>query len=212
MKPYSDYGPRLTRQILCDLTAVLVIAGWVRLGNWVYTQVEKLTEFGVRMEESGAGFRETMTDVADTMEGVPFIGAGIRAPFDAASRAGAELEAAGQAQQEAFTTLALALGVGVAALPIAAVLVVWLVPRLRFAIRAHATQRLARSGAGVDLFALRALLKQRPAALLAAHPDPAQAWRRRDPEGLAALAGLELKANGVRLRNPRVGPPTRALP
>ncbi|PKQ26189.1 MAG: hypothetical protein CVT64_06930 [Actinobacteria bacterium HGW-Actinobacteria-4] len=204
MKPYSDYMPRRIRQILCDVTAVLLIYMWVRIGNWVYTQVEKFTVFGERMEESGAGFRRTMTDLGNDFGSVPFIGDGIRTPFDAASRAGAELEAAGQAQQQAFTDLAIGLGIAVSAGPILTILVLWLVPRIRFAIRAHKAQALANRGAGVDLFALRALLNQKPEVLMRALPNPADAWRSQDRTALLVLADLELRSTGVRLsRKPK---------
>lgn len=203
MKPYSDYVPQRTRQIICDITGVVLIYIWVRIGHWVYSQVEKLTIFGEHMESSGAGFRRTMTDLGDTLGSVPLIGGGIRAPFDAASRAGAELEAAGQAQQQAFTDLAITLGIAVATGPILAILLLWLVPRIRFAIRAHRTQSLAKRAAGVDLFALRALLNQKPEVLMRALPNPADAWRSQDRAALAVLADLELRSSGVRLRGRR---------
>ncbi|MEX0913540.1 MAG: hypothetical protein WDZ57_01180 [Demequina sp.] len=208
MKPYSDYLPHRTRQILVDLTAVGLIALWVWIGRWVYEQVEALTAFGVRMEESGAGFRRTMDDAGDSLGSVPLIGEGIRAPFDAASSAGAELEAAGQAQQDAFTALATGLGIAVAAGPIAGILLVWLVPRVIISIRAASARKWLATGAGMDLFAARALLHQRPRRLLKAHPDPAGAWRRDDADAIAALATLELRSLGVRPRTTRgLGPP-----
>jgi len=200
MKPYSDYLPHRMRQIACDLTAVALIALWVWVGRWVYNQVVTLTEWGERMEDSGAGFRRTMDDAGDSLGSVPLIGDGIRAPFDAASSAGAELEAAGQAQQEAFTALATGLGIAVAAGPIAGVLLLWLVPRLIVSVRAASAKKWLATGAGMDLFAARALLHQRPRRLLKAHPDPAGAWRRDDPEAIAALATLELRSLGVRPR------------
>lgn len=198
MKPYSDYIPHRLRQILCDLSAIGLIAMWVWVGRWVYDQVVTLTEWGVRMENSGAGFRRTMDDAGDSLGSVPLIGDGIRAPFDAASSAGADLEAAGQAQQEAFTTLATGLGVAVAAGPITAILLLWLVPRIIASVRAASAQRTAKADGGLELFAVRALLRQRPRALLRAHPDPAGGWRDGDPEAIAALARLELRSLGVR--------------
>ena len=118
MKLYSDFGPRRTRQIIGDVLALAAVAAWVWLGITVYQLVENLAAFGVQMEEAGAGFKETMTEVGDTLGSVPLIGPGIRAPFDGASGAGGALESAGQSQQIAVNQLATGLGIGIAALPI----------------------------------------------------------------------------------------------
>jgi hypothetical protein len=199
MKPYSDYAPQRIRQVLCDLVAVTFIYLWVRLGTWVYSEIVALKQWGQSMEGAGSGFRSTMTDVGARLGEVPFIGDAVRGPFDQASRAGAELEAAGVQQQEAVQNIALITGVSVAVLPILSILVMWLYPRVRFAVRAHRSKQLALTGAGVDLFALRALLNQRPHRLLAIHADPAGAWRSQDPDVIAELARMELHASGVRL-------------
>lgn len=200
MKLYSDFGPRRTRQIIGDVLALAAIAAWAWLGVAVYQLVENLSAFGVQMEEAGAGFKQTMTEVGDTLGGVPLIGGGIRAPFDGASGAGGALEAAGQSQQVAVNQLATGLGIGIAALPILTILVLWLVPRIRFARRAGRAKAIVKSGAGIDLLALRALATQKISALTTVDPDAMAAWRRGDETVMRALAQLELKSSGVRLR------------
>lgn len=199
MKLYSDFGPRRTRQIIGDLVALAAIAAWVWLGITVYQLVENLAGFGVQMEEAGAGFKETMTEVGETLGGIPLIGGGIRAPFDGASGAGGALEAAGQSQQVAVNQLATGLGIGIAALPIIMILVLWLVPRIRFVRKAGRAKAIVKSGAGIDLLALRALATQKISALSAVDPDAMAAWRRGDETVMRALAQLELKSSGVRL-------------
>jgi hypothetical protein len=198
MKLYSDFGPRRTRQIIADLVSLALIVAWVWLGVTVYTLIENLASYGVQMEDAGAGFRETMTQVGETLGGVPVIGEGIRAPFDGASDAGAALEAAGQSQQVAINQLATGVGIGIAALPILTILLLWLVPRLRFIRRAGRAQKLIESGAGVDLLALRALASQKIEALTEVDRDAMAAWRRGDEVVMRKLAALELKASGVR--------------
>ena len=200
MTLYSDFGPRRTRQIVGDVLALAAIGAWVWLGITVYQLVENLAAFGVQMEEAGAGFRETMTEVGDTLGNVPLIGGGIRAPFDGASGAGGALEAAGQNQQIAVNQLATGLGIGIAALPIVMILVLWLVPRIRFARKAGRARAIAKSGAGIDLLALRALATQKISALAEVDADAVAAWRRGDETVMRALARLELKSSGVRLR------------
>ncbi len=201
MKLYSDFGPRRTRQIIGDVLALAAVAAWVWLGITVYQLVENLAAFGVQMEEAGAGFKETMTEVGDTLGSVPLIGPGIRAPFDGASGAGGALESAGQSQQIAVNQLATGLGIGIAALPIVMILVLWLVPRIRFVRKAGRATAIVKSGAGIDLLALRALATQKISALSAVDPDAMAAWRRGDERVMRSLAQLELKSSGVRLQD-----------
>jgi hypothetical protein len=199
MKPYSDFAAHRTRQITVDVIAVAAIAAWIWLGAFVYSLVIGLTDFGLQMEQAGAGFRSTMTDVGDDLGGVPLIGSGIRGPFDSASSAGATLESAGQSQQLAVANLATGLGWGIALVPALMILAIWLVPRIRFMRRAGQARSLARSGVALDLLALRALSNQRLPELAAVDSDPAAAWRRGDAAVMRALAALELKSAGVRL-------------
>lgn len=206
MKIYSDYAAHRSRQIFVDVLAVGAIVAWAWLGYTIYTLVMNLAEFGVQMEEAGKGFKDTMTEISGSLGDVPLIGGGIKAPFDAASDAGAHLESAGVAQQTAVEQLATGLGVGIAVLPILTILIFWLVPRIRFVRRAGVAKRLLDSPASLDLLALRALSNQKLAALAAINPDVAGAWRRNDAEVVRSLANLELRSSGVRLRGDAVTP------
>lgn len=199
MRLYSDYPGRRTRQITTDIVALVFIAAWVWLGIVVYGLVENLSDFGAQMEDAGAGFRDTMTEAGETLGSVPLIGSGIRTPFDNASGAGLALEQAGQSQQVAVNQLATGLGIGIAALPILTILLLWLVPRIRFARKSGDARRLVSSGIGIDLLALRALATQKITTLREVDPDPMAAWRRGDQEVLRRLARLELQSSGVRL-------------
>jgi len=201
MKWYSDYAAHRSRQVFADVISVALIGAWAWLGWTIYTLVMNLADFGVQMEESGKGFRDTMTDISGKLAEVWLIGDGIKAPFDAASDAGKTLQEAGVAQQEAVEQLATGLGFGIPVLPIVMILVFWLVPRFRFALRAGTASKLVRQGASVDLLALRALATQKVTDLAAISPDTAGAWRRSEPEVLRALAALELRSSGVRLRD-----------
>ncbi|MCU1425445.1 MAG: hypothetical protein JWM51_1736 [Microbacteriaceae bacterium] len=200
MKLYSDFAAQRSRQVTTDVLALVAIGAWVWLGAFVYSLVSGLTDFGRQMQTAGAGLRSTMTDVGDELGGVPLIGSGIRGPFDSASDAGATLEAAGQSQQVAVQQLATGLGLGIALIPVATIVILWLVPRLRFARRAAGARSLASEGAGRDLLALRALATQKLSVLGTVDPDPAAAWRRGDPEVLRSLAALELRSSGIKMR------------
>lgn len=199
MKLYSDFAGRRTRQISTDVLALVLIGAWVWLGITVYGLIANLATFGVQMEDAGAGFKDTMTEVGETLGSVPLIGGGIRTPFDGASGAGHALEQAGQSQQVAVNQLATGLGIGIAALPILMILLVWLIPRVRFVRRAHNATSILTAGAGIDLLALRALATQRVTALADVDPDAMAAWRRGDEAVMRKLAQLELRSAGVRL-------------
>lgn len=196
---YSDFGPRRTRQIIADVVALGLIAGWVWLGITVYTLVHNLAAFGKQMQEAGQGFSTTMTEAGDTLSRVPFIGGTIRAPFDRASSAGGSLEDAGLSQQVAVNQLAFGLGIATAALPILVILLLWLAPRIRFAQKSAQVKAAVRAGAGIDLLALRALATQKLTALAQVDSDAMAAWRRGDAQVMRALAQLELRSSGVRL-------------
>lgn len=199
MKLYSDFAPRRTRQILFDLFSLAFAVGWVWLGSTIYALIDDLAQFGVQMEEAGAGFRKTMTEVGDNLGGVPLIGSGIRTPFTGASEAGSALETAGVSQQELTHQLALTVGIGVALLPILMIASVWLATRGRFIRRAGRTKALVRAGVGIDLLALRALSHQKIATIASLDPDAAGAWRRGDGAVMRRLARLELESAGIRL-------------
>jgi len=200
MKIYSDFAGRRTRQIIADLAALAGIALWVWFGVTVFTVVNQLAFFGQQMEAAGAGFEGAMSEVGQTLGGIPLIGPGIRIPFDGASSAGGLLESAGQAQQEGVLALALTLGIGSAALPVVTILLVWLVPRILFVRRASRATQVVSAPAGMDLLALRALTSQKLSAIAKIDADALGAWRRGEPEVVRRLAQLELRSSGVRLR------------
>ena len=112
---------------------------------------------------------------------------------------------AGRAQVEAVESLATWLGVTVALIPILIVALVYVPLRVRFIRRATAGQRFLDSAADLDLFALRAMTNQPLHVLATVSPDPAAAWRRRDPDVVRRLAALELKDCGL-------SPPPALLP
>jgi hypothetical protein len=200
MKLYSDYPARRLRQIIADLIALGLIDAAIWLGVFVHSLVMELAAFSVQVESAGEGFADTLTDVGDRVAGVPFLGSGVQNLFDDASNAGTGLADAGRTGQEAISNLALGLGWTIALVPILAILALWLVPRIRFMRRAAAAGRLISRGGSLDLLALRALTSQSFESLNAISSDAAADWRRGDPATVRALASLELKSSGVRIR------------
>jgi hypothetical protein len=158
-----------------------------------------LDQVGKSMKGAGDGFQKTMTDAGNALGGIPLIGGGIRAPFDAASGAGGLLAQAGQAQADLVDTAALVIAIGSALLPILVVLFFWLRPRERFARRATAAYRMAQLSDGAELLALRALVSANAKQLRAVSAKPVEDWKRGETGVVRALASLELREAGVKL-------------
>ncbi|REC99697.1 hypothetical protein DEU35_0673 [Microbacterium sp. AG157] len=208
MKLYSDFAVQRGRQVIADFVALALIAVSIFAGITVSSAVDQFSQLGRQLQTTGVDFRTSMTDAGTRLGGVPFIGEGISSPFTRASSAGDTLAAVGQTQQDIVRQAAIALGVGVAALPILIVLLVWLLPRLRFVSLATRTRAQVRAGLTTDLLALRALSHQKVGTLTKVDPDAAAAWRRGDPVVMQRLAGLELRSVGIRIPSP--GPNTAA--
>lgn len=199
---YAETPARRTRQIVADAAAVLALLCCYWLGTGVHDLTDQLAAPGRSLESGGAILAERMTDAGAAASDVPLVGDALSTPFDEASQAGRSIEDAGVKQQEVVHTLALTLGWVSGGIPALVVLLLWLPKRLRFARRATYAQRLARGGAGLDVFAFRALARQPIAELLKLTKDPAAGWREGDPEVIDALARLELRRLGLR---PSVG-------
>ena len=88
------------------------------------------------------------------------------------------------------------LALAVAAPPILFVAMPWLFLRIRFFRRKWIAITLARTFAGEQLLALRALANRPLAKLVAIHADPVGAWRSEDTVAIRGLAALELRAAG----------------
>jgi hypothetical protein len=199
MKLYSDFAGRRTAQIFADLIGVGLIAVVIWGAVLIHAAIMVLDEVGKSLKGAGDGFQKTMSDAGNTLGGVPLIGGGIRAPFDAASGAGGLLAQAGQAQQNLVDTAALVIAIASAVVPILVILFFWLRPRLRFARRATRAYRVSRLADGVQLLALRALIDGDAKELHAVAERPVESWRHGEVTVVRALAALELREAGVRL-------------
>jgi len=199
MRPYSDFAAQRTRQIIADIIAISLIVVFLLIGIQLGTGIAAVGLLGAGLASAGLGFQGSMSEIGESLASIPLIGPGISAPFGGASEAGATLAEAGSAFQSAMGVLGFVVGFLVAAGPIIILLLVWLVPRLRFAVRAGRLHSAVAAGVPLDLLALRALVHRKTRVVEATGPDPAGAWRRGDEGAIRALASLELRAAGVRL-------------
>ena len=199
MKWYSDFGAARTYQLVGDVVAIVVAVLGVVLGVTLHNAIDALKAVGANVESSGSDFSRTMADIGRQLGGVPLIGGGIKAPFDAAGDAATTLAQAGSNWQEGVERLARLVGWTVALLVLLIVVVGWIRPRLIGAIKRGILARLARRSPDLDLLAFRALANRPAGAVARVAPDAVAAWRRGDTEVIRRLAALELQSSGIRL-------------
>lgn len=198
MTLYSDYPAARTRQIIADVIGVVLIVIVVSIATAVTASIRALGAFGRDVEQAGHDFESGLSDAADALGSVPLIGDGIRGPFDAAAAAGESIAEAGRAQQAFVEAVALGVGWSVAVVPIVLLALVWVLPRIRFALRSRRLRSMIERGMTADTLAARAVVRAPLAQLASVHPDPAAAWRANDSAAIRALAGLELRRAGIR--------------
>lgn len=195
MKLYAETAGLRLRQLLGDLGVLAWMAAWVAAGLTLYRLVEKLAAPGARVEQAGSAFASDVAEIQQKVGRLPVVGDQLRDPFGRLAGVGRTLADAGATQQEVVHQLALWLGVVVVAVPIVALLLVWLPRRVAWAREAGAASRLRLDGADLELFALRAVANRSLRQLHRVTPDPAGDLRAGEFE---ALADLELRALGLR--------------
>jgi hypothetical protein len=195
VKLYAETAGLRARQLLGDLGVVLWVVAWVAAGVALYRLVEKLSAPAARVEQAGGSFATGVAEIQQKVGRLPVVGGELQDPFGRLAGVGRTLAEVGATQQEVVHQLALWLGVVVAAVPVVALLLVWLPRRVAWSREAGAASRLRRDGAGLELFAIRALANRPLRELHRAPPDPAGALRAGQFE---ALADLELRALGLR--------------
>ncbi|MEU6134520.1 hypothetical protein [Nocardioides sp. NPDC047086] len=197
MKLYADRPPRLAAQLLADLMTVAWVVCWVLIGRFVHEMVSALAVPGEKMDDAGTSLSAKLLEAAGKVDDLPLVNDGIAVPFEGAAKAADQLRAAGEAQVEAVSTLAIWLAVGVVVVPVLMWLMVYVPLRWRFIRNATSTQRFLEAGTGADLVALRAMATQPLHKLVTISDDPVGAWRDGDAEVVARLAELELKSVGL---------------
>lgn len=195
MKLYAELPLYRTRQIFLDALFVAWTVLWIAVGRSITRLVGNLAEPARLLEDSGSDLAGAASNAGGRVVGVPLVGQYLQSPFQSLERVGHSLADAGQAQQETVATLALWLGVAVAAIAILVVAVPWAIRRWLWIREASALVRLRGDSPSLHLLALRAISRRPLPELLAACPDPAAAYSSGD---YAPLAALELSRMGLR--------------
>jgi hypothetical protein len=198
MKLYAELPRLRTRQLTADLLTVVWIALWIRLGLLIHDLVGALATPGRIVEGAGRRLVRSARGAAAGVEDVPVVGDQLRSPFQAIAAAGRSLAESGVSQQEAVATLAVWLGVVLAAIPIAYLLLRYLPRRVRWIREATAAEHIRFHSSDLQVFALRAVANRPLSELRAATSDPGAALAAGAYEDLARL---ELQALGLDLKD-----------
>jgi hypothetical protein len=198
--PYATTPARLLAQLVSDLVVAAWIAIWVIIGMAVHSAVAAIGNFGTDVETGADGIAHNLDHAGENASKVPLIGDALSSPLTAAGGFARDIAGAGHQLFATASWLSWLLALAVAAPPIMAIAMPWLILRLRFFRRKWMALTLARTPAGEQLLALRALANRPLAKLAAVHPDPVGGWRSEDAATISGLAALELRAAGVARR------------
>jgi len=196
--PYAATPGRAILQVLADLSVLLWVVVWYYVAKAVHAALSAIADVGAGVESGAHGISSNLNGAGDGAGKIPLAGDSLAKPLNAAAGAAQGIANAGHGLDEKATTLALLLALAVSIPPILAIVVPWLILRLRFARRAGATAALAKTDGGTDLLALRALTSRPMPKLLKIADDPLEGWRTGDPEVVSRLAALELRSVGLK--------------
>ncbi|HPZ94891.1 MAG TPA: hypothetical protein PLD01_05675 [Mycobacterium sp.] len=195
--PYATTPARLTAQLLSDVLIASWITVWVLVGVAVHHAIATFARVGTQVRTGATGIADNLNSAGDNADRLPLVGDELAKPLRAASEAALDLAGAGQSLNSTATWLAVLLAIAVAAPPILALGMPWLLLRIRFFRRKWTVIALAQTPAGEQLLALRALANRPLRKLTEVSPDPVGAWRAGDPMTVRGLAALELRSAGV---------------
>jgi hypothetical protein len=198
--PYATTPGRLLAQLLSDVAVVIWTFVWVLVGLAVDTAVSTIAEVGRQVQGGAEGVADSLKSAGHSADRIPLVGDAVSEPLTAASKAALDIAGAGHNLDTTATWLAVVLALAVAAPPTLAVVMPWLVLRIRFFRRKWNVSALAATPAGEQLLALRALANRPLRRLTAVSADPVGAWRREDFGAIRGLAALELRSAGISVR------------
>jgi hypothetical protein len=198
--PYATTPGRLLAQLLSDVAVVIWTFVWVLVGLAVHGAVSTIAEVGRQVQGGADGVADSLKSAGHSADRIPLVGDTVSKPLTAASKAALDIAGAGHNLDSTATWLAVVLALAVAAPPTLAVVMPWLVLRIRFFRRKWNVSALAATPAGEQLLALRALANRPLRRLTAVSADPVGAWRREDFGAIRGLAALELRSAGISVR------------
>jgi hypothetical protein len=159
--------------VAIDLLVLLWTVVWLVLGITVGLFVERLGAVGEGVEGAGHAIHRA-GDAVGRLSEVPLVGDGFEAVANEIRTIGDETAENGRSVEQDIDTLALLIGVGLAAGPTLPVLAMWIPPRLSRERERRALRRSLKSGDGVALayLANRAVAGRLFRELRSASDDP----------------------------------------
>lgn len=206
MRLYAAPGRLMARQLLGDLFVLAWVLGWAAAAWLLHRAVSMLAGPAQRTAETARSLAESMSTTRERVSGLPVVGDELSTPFGSLSTGLGQVVTQAQDQVSAVERLAWVVSAVCFLMPVLSLLALWLPGRARFVREASAAQALLRSGADLDLFALRAMSTLPLAEVARISPDPVGAWRRGDQQVTRALAQRELARQGLAL-GPGAGRP-----
>jgi hypothetical protein len=197
MKLYAEIPQLRLRQITADMALVGAVYRFARLGTGLHDVAARLAAPGRALQQAGERLSASGTDGGMAVDDIPLVGDALRRPFDGLTEAGGALSQAGMSQEDAVLTLALALGLLVALLPILYLMGRWAAWRTGWIAEASAADDLRSEPDNLRLFALRALTNRSLRELRRASPDPLRAYQAGE---YRELGELELRSLGLQPR------------
>jgi hypothetical protein len=148
----GSIGSRLPQRsvVAIDVLVLLWTVVWLVLGITVGTFVERLGAVGESVEGAGQAIHRA-GDAVGRLSEVPLVGDGFEAVADEIRTIGNETVQNGRSVEQDIDTLALLIGVGLAAGPTLPVLAAWIPPRVSRERERRALRRSLKSGDGVAL-------------------------------------------------------------
>ncbi|KMO96122.1 hypothetical protein, partial [Streptomyces roseus] len=132
MRLYAQTRARRIRQVVADLTALVLMAVGVWFALAVHDGIMLLAEPGRKLEDASGSLASGLGDAGDAASRVPLIGDVLKKPLRSAADAGNGLSDAGQSMQDAVGRVADLTAFALITLSVAFVLALWLPPRVRW--------------------------------------------------------------------------------
>ena len=195
--PYATTPHRLLFQLVSDIVVACWTTVWVFVAMSVHAAIATIADVGRQVNDGSNGLAHNLDSAGDRADDIPIIGDSLRKPLEAAGDAARDVAGAGHTLDTTAGWLSWLLAIAVAAPPIMAIAMPWLLLRVRFFLRKWSTVALTRTPAGEQLLALRALAKRPLRKLVSVDVDPVGAWRREEALAIRGLATLELRAAGI---------------
>ncbi|PIE20911.1 MAG: hypothetical protein CSA64_04325 [Arachnia propionica] len=195
--------PRLWWLLRQGFTYLVLLVGlpvWYWVSSLVRDGVAALGNPITTAGETTATLAEKVSQLRDSLRGIALVGPELSKPFiplqraleDASDQTLAQLEVVEQTASVVFWIVFL--------VPVAALVWVFVLPRIKEAIAAARVNGQVAKSQSLDLLALRAVANSDISELYRVSPDPAAAWRAGDPAVLEQLARLELQRFGLKLK------------